>query len=293
LSADVIIRNKQEAKASFQHKLATFYFIQKRYDLSEKWYLSALQIRTKVLSGNHPDTIKTLSCLSILYKQQGKYKEAVEYYKKYIAVVGQSDNDALAALRECEEALLKGGNNNNNDDLVSLWGFSKIPHVYDEFRKLTSLSSSTTASTGLDTVDNVPPPLTMEILRKIAGKEHVCKAEEGKLIDRTPASKEAYEAHKARLAAQGISIKEYITKDVFSNDLDSKPWVLTKNAFPYKLESNIMHLVMWHNSPERNMEGLKAVIEEVFQGSDYVWFANAEELMSVPVYFHGQVFVKI
>ena len=253
-------------------------------------------MRTKSLGNNHPDTIKTLACLSALYKLLGNYKEAVVHYKKYIDVVGQSDNEALTALRECEEALLSGGKNDNkapdqnSHDLVSLWTFSKVPQVYESFRKLTSPS---VASTGLDTDTTGPPPLSMETLRKIAGKDHICNAEEGKLIDRTKASNEAYAAHKARLAAQGITIKEYITKDVFSNDLNNKPWVLTKNAFPYKVENGIMHLVMWHNSPDRNMVGLKAVVEEVFQGTDYVYFANAEELMSVPVFFHGQVFVKI
>lgn len=284
-------RNKSEVKASFQHKIATFYFIQRRFDESEKLYLSALDIRKNILGDSHPDTLKTTSCLAALYKLIGKYKEAIVHYKKYISIVGDSDYEAVTNLRECEELWIRGGDNHIPDrkshDLVSLWTFSKVPRVYEAFRKL--LSTEATTSTTVEVI----PTLNMETLRKIAGTDHICTVEKGKMIDRTPESNEAYAAHKARLSAEGMTMKEYITKDIFSNDLKNKPWVLTKNAFPYKVESNIMHLVMWHNSPDRDMEGLKAIIEEVFQGSDYTWFANADELMSVPVFFHGQVFVKI
>lgn len=283
--------------ASFQHKLATYYFIQKRYNESEKLFLSALEARSKILGDSHPDTLKTLNSLAALYKLLGKYKEAVVHYKKYIAVVGDSDYDAVTAQRECEEALLGGKESKIPErlshDLVSLWTFSKAPQVYEAYRKLTSSSADGTSSSPADSPIGGIKPLDMETLRKIAGTDHLCTAEMGKLIDRSPATNEAYAAHKARLAAQGLSMKDYITKDVFSNDLKNKPWVLTKNGFPYKVENDILHLIMWHNSPNRDMDGLKKIIEEVFQGSDYTWFANAEELMSVPAFFHGQVFIKI
>ena len=135
--------------------------------------------------------------------------------------------------------------------------------------------------------------IDLNVLRNVAAPDNLCNAADGEKLRRSDAVQADYDAFKAKLKANGTSLRDHIIQDVFSGSVDKKPFVLTKNAFPYDVEKNILHLILWRNTPDRDMVGLKAMIEKTLVGTDYVWFANEEELMSVPVFFHGQIFVRI
>lgn len=75
---------------------------QGKYKEAEELYKKALDIRVRVLGGNHPATASSYNNLGVLYDEQGKYKEAEELYKKALTIRARTlgeDHPETAAIR--------------------------------------------------------------------------------------------------------------------------------------------------------------------------------------------------
>jgi hypothetical protein len=70
-----------------------------------------------------------------------------------------------------------------------------------------------------------------------------------------------------------------------------KDWGITINKFPYNLEKDIFHYVLWFNSSEeRSIQEIENVINRI--NPKPVWFINSVENRSVKTFFHVHIFTK-
>ncbi|MDB9311198.1 tetratricopeptide repeat protein [Aphanizomenon sp. CS-733/32] len=67
---------QEKALADTLNNLAELYRSQGRYSEAEPLYLDALEIRKRILTGDHPDVATSLNNLAYLYNNQGRYSEA-------------------------------------------------------------------------------------------------------------------------------------------------------------------------------------------------------------------------
>ncbi|MEY3255313.1 MAG: hypothetical protein RLZZ29_444 [Cyanobacteriota bacterium] len=67
---------QEKALADTLNNLAELYRSQGRYSEAEPLYLYALEIRKRILTGDHPDVATSLNNLAYLYNNQGRYSEA-------------------------------------------------------------------------------------------------------------------------------------------------------------------------------------------------------------------------
>ena len=58
---------------------------------------------------------------------------------------------------------------------------------------------------------------------------------------------EAYNKYMSLLEENGMSINKYVIGVWFSDPNYEKKFIITKNQFPYNLEDNIIHLLVWIN----------------------------------------------
>lgn len=90
--------------------------------------------------------------------------------------------------------------------------------------------------------------------------------------------------------------KEYNVYESIMRNFEFRDWILKKNMFPYDLEKNIQHYVLWIHpnitlSEELvekilTIEGMKMGYEEM------VYFENEKRHQSVPTIPHIQVFYR-
>ena len=82
--------------------------------------------------------------------------------------------------------------------------------------------------------------------------------------------------------------KEPVNLDFIKSEKD---WRISINNFPYNLEKDITHYLLWFNSPdERSIEEIESVINRI--SPTPVWFINSVENRSVKIYFHIHIFTK-
>jgi len=51
-----------------------------------KYFFKSLEIKEATLGKNHPDTASSYNSIGIVYKNQGKYDEALKYYFKSLEI---------------------------------------------------------------------------------------------------------------------------------------------------------------------------------------------------------------
>ena len=82
--------------------------------------------------------------------------------------------------------------------------------------------------------------------------------------------------------------KEPVNLDFIKSEKD---WRISINNFPYNLEKDIVHYVLWFNSPEeRSIEEIENVINRI--NPVPVWFINSIENRSIKTFFHVHIFTK-
>ena len=101
-----------------------------------------------------------------------------------------------------------------------------------------------------------------------------------------------YYIHKFLLKKNNINISDYISNKYLKN----KKYYLVKNTFPYHLEKNILHLVLWIN--DLNITDIKQLIKkelEIKYKKEYsfLFFENPKHLRSINDIKHFHVFVKL
>ena len=68
-------------------------------------------------------------------------------------------------------------------------------------------------------------------------------------------------------------------------------YVIRRNNFPYWLEPNIEHFVLW-TSEEFTREHVGKILNEKFPDSDVIYFTNTPDRKTVKSVCHYQIFVR-
>lgn len=101
-----------------------------------------------------------------------------------------------------------------------------------------------------------------------------------------------YHIHKFLLKKNNINLSDYISNKYLKN----KKYNLVKNAFPYNLEKNILHLVLWIN--DLNITNIKQIIKKELEikykkEHEFLFFENPKHLRSINDIKHFHIFVKL
>jgi len=76
--------------------------------------------------------------------------------------------------------------------------------------------------------------------------------------------------------------------------LRDKKYILVVNSFPYYLEDNILHYLIWI-APNYSLSSdkIKCIVEERFSDQPYLIYKNYDEYQSIKSIEHYHVFIKI
>ena len=100
-----------------------------------------------------------------------------------------------------------------------------------------------------------------------------------------------YERHLRSFNNIDITIEEYLVEKYFDEDVD-KDLYLEKNSFPYNVEENITHYVLWIN-PSKIINNIQIYlyIDYIFDDNEYVYFENLPQNRSIN-FRHFHIFAK-
>jgi|SRR5579875_2160952 len=99
--------------------------------------------------------------------------------------------------------------------------------------------------------------------------------------------KRDYEKYKKDIEREGKTLTDVVYEKYFK--YNNNIWVLDKNLFPYELNKNIKHYVLWVRP---GIEFTYDDVERILGLKDYVVFKNHPKTMSVPYIQHFHVFIK-
>lgn len=112
------------------------------------------------------------------------------------------------------------------------------------------------------------------------------------LFFRTHDIQAKYEQHKNTLKERNILIDMYIKEKYLKNRLK---WIITDNKFPYHIDSNIKHKILWLDpSINLNSEIVQKIIDRYvnsYKFKYYIYFQNHIDCRSVPGIVHYHIFV--
>lgn len=108
---------------------------------------------------------------------------------------------------------------------------------------------------------------------------------------RSPDVQARYEAHRAQLRAEGISLADHIKATVFKNS--TSPAVVTENTFPYDVEPGIQHLLLWSNpAVTRSLGQTLPPPYNTIPADRIALVRNSKQSQSVPELPHVHLFVR-
>lgn len=106
-----------------------------------------------------------------------------------------------------------------------------------------------------------------------------------------------YQQHKTFLNSKGIKLEDYILSTYFKDiSTIEKGWVIVPNNFPYNLDKEIEHLLIWIH-PKKSFTESEIIkhIEKYMKENnyqDYVYFTHYKNIRSVHEINHYHIFVK-
>jgi len=92
-------------------------------------------------------------------------------------------------------------------------------------------------------------------------------------------------------------MNNYIITNVIKDK--NKELFLTTNKFPYDLEDNVLHLIIWdlnfHDNENKNKIRYKSFIKNFFKLKkfDIIYRVNKKEHQSIPEIKHCHIFLKV
>ena len=111
-------------------------------------------------------------------------------------------------------------------------------------------------------------------------------------IKRKKEIEEKYVLHKKKLKDKNINIEDYLDNLLFKNNFK---YIITKNDFPYNLENNIEHKLLWINPNYINLFNDKLINEIInmrMRGKTYVYFENIDNNKSIKSIRHYHIFIN-
>ncbi|KAL7793636.1 hypothetical protein V8C37DRAFT_103220 [Trichoderma ceciliae] len=79
-------RNENRAKATLLHRIAGYFLYRGEWKTSEDFQKQAMNIRKRVLGGEHPDTLASMNNLASTYGDQGRWKEAEDLQMQVLEI---------------------------------------------------------------------------------------------------------------------------------------------------------------------------------------------------------------
>lgn len=111
-------------------------------------------------------------------------------------------------------------------------------------------------------------------------------------INRSKEIENKYLEHKLLLIKNKISIHDYIIKKYFEDDCEYK---FVNNEFPYHVENNIEHKLLWFN-PNINYiideKYINTLLNKLLFDKNYIYFENIDSNKSIKSIRHIHVFVN-
>ena len=118
-------------------------------------------------------------------------------------------------------------------------------------------------------------------------KQYDCKTPLLKLT-RVPIIQAQYEQHKLDVKEQGLTLE----KIVEANVLKDRNRSLVPNSYPYDIQPNIKHMILWMRPGyEQTVQDTKRILEKRL-GTDVIVFNNNEENKSIKGMPHYHVFIQ-
>ena len=136
--------------------------------------------------------------------------------------------------------------------------------------------------------------------------KEIVESEQYDIFYRNQESTNNYEKTKTEISNKYESMKDMIlinflnynskltdnNKLVSFKDIDSLRTNIIKNNFPYHVEDNISHLVLWSREDLTDNQ-IKNILERKYKNQEYIYFRNPAHIRSIPSVFHIQVFLKL
>lgn len=76
------------------------------------------------------------------------------------------------------------------------------------------------------------------------------------------------------------------------NIQNAKDINLVHNKYPYNVQDNVVHMVLWSNE-DLDMNLVDKILKKCLPKNEFVYFTNPPQLKSIQSVFHVQVFIKI
>ncbi|KAL1920967.1 uncharacterized protein VTP21DRAFT_11602 [Calcarisporiella thermophila] len=108
------------------------------------------------------------------------------------------------------------------------------------------------------------------------------------LMKRSPSSQQEYNKFNARIRAEYGSLDAYVRKELLRWDSGPKQYAFRVNDFPYALEPEIQHHVLWSPAPI-DASTVKAIVDKELPNREWVWFINPVKYQSIPSLFHVHI----
>lgn len=111
-------------------------------------------------------------------------------------------------------------------------------------------------------------------------------------ILRKPEIEKEYLLHKKKLKEKNVNIENYLVEKLFKNNIK---YVITCNEFPYNLEKNIDHKLLWINPKYNDLfddNFINNIIELRMKGKLYIYFENIDSKKSIKSIKHFHIFIN-
>jgi len=130
--------------------------------------------------------------------------------------------------------------------------------------------------------NQITNPYSITDLIKLANVDHICKQQ----LHRSINVEELYTIYRNNIPKY-FNFNEYIFKNNNTN------YVIKLNDFPYDVEPDIIHYVLWLPNYDYTHDEIQNIINNEFIGyKDVVWFINSKKFRSVHSIYHAHVFVN-
>jgi hypothetical protein len=126
-------------------------------------------------------------------------------------------------------------------------------------------------------------------------KEYEKKPPKSSSTYRTKNVNDAYKIHKSRLKQQNITLSQHIIKSVFNNN-PNEIIKLESNSFPYFIEDNVKHYLLWLNPlvKHTNINLLDHIPYQFnkYKDENIAIISNTKEARSIPEIDHIHIFIR-
>ena len=107
------------------------------------------------------------------------------------------------------------------------------------------------------------------------------------LFPREEKIQEKYNKHKEDI---GISIDKYVIDTILKKD----KYRITTNLFPYKLDNNIGHYLLWISPDYKLLKNeVEDIIKKKFKNKKFICYKNKLEVRSIKTVEHYQIFIYL